>query len=201
MAPEMNHNPIDRISHRVQSLETFSFVAQLETTTFRLRSRQIMIALSHIIEEQAAAAGPGTVLIAAFQRLSLFAVEADRYCRLAPHCAHVYVLGVADISTTEIPHVTVVPLDDTWPLVQEWSVIASGPRVALGLFARDAEGFRLDRRSRSFAGVFTTETTLVDAAMARFHTTLGLSVPVFERDHRATYQHAVLAKRALAAHV
>jgi DICT domain-containing protein len=186
-------------SNAVVPLEKLSFVESMDTKKFRLHSRRTMIALSHVIEEHAADGGPETVLIAAFQRLSLFAVEAERYRRIASQFAQVYVLGVPDVSIPEVPNVVVVPLESAWPLVQEWSVIASGPRVAVGLFARDTEGFRMETRSRSFEGLFTTETVLIDATIARLHAALSLPPVRFERDTHATFQNTLLVQRALAA--
>jgi DICT domain-containing protein len=92
-----------------------------------------------------------------------------------------------------------VPLDGGWPLAQEWSVIASGPSISVGLFARDLEGFRLETRSRSFEGLFTTEVTVVDAAVAHLLDALALPARSFERDRQATFRNQMLVKRALAA--
>ncbi len=179
-------------------IERLSFVDDLDKNKFRLQSRQTMIALSHVIEEHAATGGPGTVLIAAFQRLSLFAVEARRYRMLAPQFAQVYIIGVPDAPLADRSHVTTVPLDSTWPLAQEWSVIASGPSISVGLFARDLEGFRLETRSRSFEGLFTTEIAVIDVAVARLHSALALPSRSFERDRQATFRNQMLVKRALA---
>ncbi|HMO58153.1 MAG TPA: DICT sensory domain-containing protein [Roseiflexaceae bacterium] len=167
----------------------------------RLHSRRTMITLSHVIEEQAALGGTATVLIATFQRLSLYAVEAARYRRFALQFAQVYVLGVADAPVPDVPNVTVVPLERNWPLVQEWSVIASGPQVAVGLLALDAVGFRPEQRSRSFEGLFTTDPALIDAAVARFYAALTLPQPAFERDNRATSRNTEAVRRALAARI
>lgn len=180
-------------------IERLSLVAGLDRKKFRLHSRRTMVALSHVIEEQAAAGGAQTLLFATFQRLSLYAVEAPRYRAIAPHFAQVYVFGVADVAVPDVPNVRVVPLEPGWPLVQEWSVLASGPRVAVGLLARDVEGFDLARRSRSFEGLFTTDAALIDAAAAGLCLALGQPAPAFERDHQATFQSTKLVQRELAA--
>lgn len=180
-------------------IERLSLVDGLDSKRFRLHSRRTMIALSHVIEEQAVAGGAQTVLIAAFQRLSLYAVEAPRYRMIAPHFAQIYVFGVPDVEVPDVPNVRIVPLEPSWPLVQEWSVIASGPRVAVGLLARDVEGFDPGRRSRSFEGQFTTDAALLDAAVASLCAALTLPAPAFERDHQATFQNTKLVQRELAA--
>jgi DICT domain-containing protein len=199
ITPTQTDDYFTRRTSAAAPIEQLSFIAGLDQHKFRLQSRQTMIALSHVIEEHAAAGGPDMVLIAAFQRLSLFAVEAPRYRLLAPHFAEVYILGVPDAAPADLPKVTAVPLDRAWPLVQEWSVIASGPSLSVGLFARDLEGFRLGTRSRSFEGLFTTEAAVVDAAAARLRAALGLPPRSFERDHQATFRNHELVKRDLAA--
>jgi DICT domain-containing protein len=190
---------VARRSASVIPIERLSFVNSLDQKKFRLHSRQTMIALSHTIEEHGAASGPDTVLIAAFQRVSLFMSEAPRYGLLAPQFAQVYVIGVPDVPLAEVPNVTIVSLDTAWPLVQEWSVIASGPRMSVGLFARDIEGFRLETRSRSFEGLFTTEAAVVDTAVASLHDALGVPSRAFERDHQVAFRNQMLVQRALAA--
>jgi len=188
-------------SGQAAPIDRFSFVDGIDRKLFRLRSRRTMIELSHVIEEQATVGGAETVLIAAFQRLSLYAVEAERYRQFAPQFAQMYVLGVPDVVVPEAPNITIMLLDRDWPLVQEWSVIACGPQVAVGLLAVDAEGFRPDKRSRSFEGLFTTDSALIDAAVARFHTALDLPWRATQRDHRATSRNTETVRRALAARI
>jgi DICT domain-containing protein len=171
-------------------LASLSLTAQLDVSRLRLHSRTIMIALSHLIEEHAAAAGADTILIATFQRFSLLRAEAERYQSLAPRLGQVYALGVADTSPPTIPNTTIVPLEVTWPLVQEWVVIVSGPTICMALFAQDAEGFRLHKRSREYHGYWTSNPLVVDAAVDVFFNAVGLPRPVFARDPRTTFQSA-----------
>jgi DICT domain-containing protein len=176
-----------------------SFTNDLPAAKLRLHSRKTMVALSHLIEEHAAAAGPRTLLIAAFQRLTLFQAELTRYRDFAARLAAVSVLGLPDTTPPELPNVAVIPIEAGWPLVQEWVVIASGPTCCVGLFARDAEGFRPDRRSKAFHGLWTTEPELVDSRVNALHDALGLPRPRFERDTRATLRNTQAIQRALAA--
>jgi DICT domain-containing protein len=178
-------------------LATLALTGDLLPAQLRLHSRTTMIALSHAIEEQAAESGPETVLIATFQRLSLLRPEAARYARLAPRLAQVVALGVPDALLDPIPGVTVLPLDPSWPLAQEWAVIASGPRCCAALLSRDVEGFRLDRRSRRFAGRWTTEPAEVDKALQRFYGAIGQPAPAVQREALASLQTAAAIRRAI----
>jgi DICT domain-containing protein len=182
----------------ISGLATLSLTGGLAAAQLRLHSRRMMIALSHAIEEHAAASGPETVLVAAFQRLSLLRPEAERYARLAPRLAQVIALGFPDVTPEPIPGVTVLPLEPAWPLVQEWCVIASGPACCAALLSRDAEGFRPDRRSRQFRGRWTTEPAEVDLALRQLFAAIGQPHPSLQRDRRASLQTANAIRAALA---
>jgi DICT domain-containing protein len=169
-------------------LAALALTAGIDPGRMRLRSRKVMIALSHLIEEHAVAAGPDTVLIACFQRLTLLRYEARRYQDIAPRLGRVYALGVADIQPPPIPGAEILQLEADWPLVQEWNVIARGPTICAGLFARDAEGFRLEQRSRAYHGFWTSDPQTVDAAVEQFFSAIGERAPVVAHDSRATLQ-------------
>jgi DICT domain-containing protein len=181
------------------AIEVFSFTDDLAASKLRLHSRKTMVALSHLIEEHAAAAAPQTLLIAAFQRFSLFQAELARYRDFATRLAAIAVVGVPDTALPEVPNVAAIPIEVSWPLAQEWVVIASGPTCCVGLFARDAEGFRLAQRSKAFHGLWTIEPELVDSRVNALYDALGLPRPRFERDMRATLRSAQAIQGALAA--
>jgi DICT domain-containing protein len=169
-------------------LAALALTAAIDPGRMRLRSRKVMIALSHLIEEHAVSAGPDTVLIACFQRLTLLRYEAKRYRDIAPRLGRVYALGVADVQPVPIPGAEILPLEADWPLAQEWNVIARGPTICAGLFARDAEGFRLHERSREYHGFWTSDPQIVDAAVAQFFSAIGERPPAVAHDSRATLQ-------------
>jgi DICT domain-containing protein len=158
----------------------------------------MMIALSYAIEEHAAASGPHTVLVATFQRLSLFRPQASRYARLAPQLAQAFALGVPDAPAASTRGVTLLPLEASWPLVQEWVVIASGRSCCAALFSRDAEGFRPGQRSQRFAGRWTTNPDEVVGALQRFYAAIGQAPPAELPSHQAGQRSATAIRRALA---
>jgi len=185
---------------RSPGLVTLAFTGDLVPSQLRIHSRSTMIALSHAIEGHAALSGSETVLIATFQRLSLLRPEALRYARLAPQLAQVFALGVADAPPDPIAGVTVLPLDASWPLVQEWAVIASGPRCCAALLSRDVEGFRPDHRSRHYMGRWTTDAAEVDSVLRRFYQAIGQQPPAVRRERHASLQTATAIRQALARH-
>lgn len=179
-------------------LAQLQIAGDLPEAQLRLHSRRIMIILSHAIEQQAAASGPGTIMVAAFQRLSLLRPEAQRYTAIAPRLTQAFALGVPDIEPPELPGVTIVPIEAGWPLAQEWLVIASGPDCCAALLSRDAEGFDMSRRSRRFHGRWTTDPGEVDAALGRFYTAIGQPLPHIPHEHGASLHTATTIRQALA---
>lgn len=104
----------------------------------RLRSRQVMLRLSHAVEDVAATTSE-TVLIAAFQRFSLIQPQLARYQYLTQRFAHTYLIGLPDTPTPNLSNATFIPIEPTWPLLHEWVVLATGPACCAALFARDPE--------------------------------------------------------------
>lgn len=181
---------------RPASLADLSFTEMLDQRQMRLRSRRMMLVLSQLIEDHAASV-PGTFLIATFQRYSLYQKQLRRYKRLARDCAQVFVMGLPDDEAPAIPKVEYLPLEATWPLIHEWVVIASGPACCVALFACDNELAQPERRSRNFRALWTTNTHLVDSAVATFYSAIGQRPPHIMHDSLATYHTTVALQQEL----
>jgi DICT domain-containing protein len=175
----LHHTDGERLG--MPALAAFSFSAALGTQRRVLHSRQIMLALSYAIEEIVASV-PDTTLIVAFQRLSFVRPQLKRYAALTPHLAHTYILGLPDIVLPELPHTTVIPLAETWPVLHEWVVLATGPACRAGLFAQDPDATQPAQRSRHFQGFWTADADIVDAAVAAFWNAMGQPRPPQPRD-------------------
>lgn len=180
------------------ALATLSLVQVTSATPFRLQSRKTMLALSYLIEDHSARHGKHTLLLATFQRLSLFLPQIERYRAIASQVQHGYVFGVPDVEIPPIENITMVPLEPEWPLVQEWAVIALGPTICAGLFAQDVEGFNPLRRSRLFKGTFTTDPFVIDGVVEPLLQILGITSARSRRNHRAMIESARLLRHDLA---
>ncbi len=163
------------------TLATLSFTSSLDNYHLSLHSRSMMLNLSYLIENYAASE-PDTLLIAAFQRFSLYRHQLARYRRLAPRCRHVYVIGMPDEKPPEVANVTYIPIEATWPLMHEWAVIASGPTCCIALCARDHQRLQPAHRTEHFQALLTTSVPLVDHAVTSFFMAIGQSPPVIDRD-------------------
>jgi DICT domain-containing protein len=165
---------------------------------FTLRSRGLMLALSHLIEDTAASL-PMTTLFAAFQRYSLVVPQLERYARIAPALSHTYIFGLPDRQVPELPNTTFVALHEPWPLIHEWVVFAAGPQCYAGLFARDEEMRQPRKRARQFNGAWTTDISVIEQARQAVLSALGLPCPRIDPDTRGILQTGQRLQRELTA--
>ncbi len=189
-------NPTYTAVPRFTSLADLSFTQMLDQRQMRLRSRRMMLVLSKLIEDYAASV-PGTFLITAFQRYSLQQKQLRRYERLARDCAQIFIMGLPDVEVSAIPKVEYLPLEETWPRLHEWAVIASGPACCVALFACDNEFAQPQRRSRNFRALWTTNTHLVDSVVAAFFSAIGRRPPHIMHDDLAVYHTTAALQQEL----
>lgn len=101
-------------------------------------SKGTLVVSSHLIEELVAASPDRTVLISGFQHGRHWAVERDKYLRLAgAHDVIAVFAGEPPPATWETEHVG-VRLEAGDPLTQEWFVLAVGPQLTVTLCGLDA---------------------------------------------------------------
>ncbi|ABU56562.1 DICT sensory domain-containing protein [Roseiflexus castenholzii] len=182
----------------IDTLSAFSFAAFFQDQKKTLHSRSMMLALSYLIEDYAAAA-PETCLIATFQRFSHYRRQAHRYHRFAPQLSQAFVLGFPDEPPPDVPGVTTIALAAEWPLVHEWTVIAWGPTIAAALVAYDEDRCAPYRASRRFQAVWIVSFAQIEPMMTAFYHALGQSAPVVTRDALATQRTTVVMQKELTA--
>ncbi len=190
------NNPSTLGPSYVDALSTFSFASFLREQKKTLHSRSMMLALSFLIEDYAAASSE-TFLIATFQRLSNYRRQLHRYRRFAPQLSHVFVLGFPDEVPPSLPDVTIIELGAEWPLVHEWVVIAWGPAIAAALVAHDDERCAPFCTSRRFQAIWTTSIAQIEPMVAAFYHALGQPAPIFARHTLATQRTTVAMQKDL----
>ncbi len=113
----------------------------------RRGDKRLLIALSKLLEQQAASLGAEAVIVAAFQTAERFTPATHRrYAALASRAAFVCALGVG-MAPEPAPGVRGAELGPDDPLLGEWSVAVLGPHFAAALVAVDlgADGPDLER--------------------------------------------------------
>ena len=114
----------------------------------RESTKEMLVAMSHHLEEQAAALPTPGVILSAFQDEAHFTpATAVRYSRLGQQCSLVAALGVG-LPAEPVAGVRGATLAEDDPLLHEWSVVVVGAHYAAALVARDLgdRGLESDRR-------------------------------------------------------
>ncbi len=118
-----------------------------------LATKELLLPMSHLLENRALRIGEGAVILSAFQSAERFTpATARRYETLARTASLCAALGVG-LPDQPIPGVRGACLEADDPLAGEWSVLVIGPHFAGALVAQDL-GDEGDDRSRRF--MFTT---------------------------------------------
>jgi DICT domain-containing protein len=182
------------------ALDVLSLTERFSDEEMRLHSRSTMLALSFLIEDQAAAHA-GTVVVAAFQRFSYFRPQTARYEQLTQRYRQAFVIGLPDAPTPSLPGCTFVALGEESPLVREWVVLALGPSFSVGLFAREPDSLQPGRRAREFTGTLVTEPDALDEIAATLERALGAHLTPRERNRAATRRAADELRRQLPAYL
>jgi DICT domain-containing protein len=129
----------------------------------RRGDKELLIALSLQLEQQAAALGETALIVSAFQSEERFTpLTRRRYTMLAADAAFVAALGVG-MPAEPAPGVRGADLDADDPLLGEWSVAVLGPHFAAALVAIDL-GDTGPENERRFDFTLTYDRDLVTEA-------------------------------------
>lgn len=145
--------------------------------------KQLLLAMSHAIEDEASARGAGGLLAGSFQRERFYRGAERRWRTFAGPTALCFVL--ADFERPRAGDGPLeLPLDREHPLAREWSVVWDAPEFAACLAARERTRPELPDRERVFDTLWSVERSVVRQAAqaavelaARAAPDLELTVP------------------------
>lgn len=104
----------------------------------RTRSlKRLLVSMSKLLEANAVATGPETIVLGTFQRAEHFTPASRvRWANLAEQVAYtgIYGVGIDPYVDSAVRH---APLDPDDPIVDEWNVVVLGPHFACVLAALD----------------------------------------------------------------
>ena len=168
-------------------------------------SRRAMLAVSQAIEDESAAQGEVTLLVAAFQREDVYRRAQPRWDELARTAGHVVVF--ADFGASRRPRAGAdeVSLPAGSPLHREWAVICDAPRWAACLAGWERPPLEDEvTADRPFEAVWSVEPTVARHAarlalrLAAAHAP-GLAFPDGARlGHPSPLDPSAVARRATA---
>jgi hypothetical protein len=161
----------DRPARDDSSATPYAIVSTARSS--RPGDKRLLIEMSKALESQAAAAGPGTLLLGTFQQAKHFTPATARRWRAVAErvgFAGVYGVGLSQMLDGDVQHAPLDPADD---LVEEWTVVVLGPHAAALLSARD-RGDAVPDLERTFDVVQSYDRDLTSRAahaiLARFTT-------------------------------
>ena len=141
--------------------------------------KNTLVALCHALEDHIlqnchAAPAQRPLVLVTFQQGKWYLQEADRYFELAQCSSHVAISampesGFADHKTSQLDNVSLIELDSTDSLVNEWNLIILAPDYAAMVLCHElsAEDYHADSKpeadvERKFYGLWTFERSLVE---------------------------------------
>lgn len=140
---------------------------------FGVYYKNTLVALCHALEDAILAHDYAPLMIAAFQRGKWYLEEADRYGAIAEKTPQIVILASGDAGfqahpTSQRDNVTLVTLDASDPVAQEWHLIIAAPNYTAMVLCQelseaDYETAGVPRHDleRKFYGLWTFEPRLV----------------------------------------
>ena len=165
--PEFNVDP---------NFSLYNLLNRKQTSDSLVSHRVTMSKISYLIEETTRQDGEANTIFSAFQYLSKFEAQIDRYRQIAQHAEHVYIFGVPDRSVPEIGNLTYVPLKPTDQLAREWFIVSHGVNYSTALATQELSDFH--DPDRTFTGVLLFDETLVSILANWLYHTVGHQVDI-----------------------
>lgn len=140
---------------------------------FGVYYKNTLVSLCHALEDCILTCSSAPLVITAFQRGKWYLEEADRYAELADHARQVVILaaqdtGFADHPTSQRSNVSLVALEPTDPVAQEWHLMILAPTYTAMVLCQELSvedygpsGVPTEDLERKFYGFWTFESNLV----------------------------------------
>jgi MerR family transcriptional regulator, light-induced transcriptional regulator len=160
---------IARVQTEDDSGRPLSVYGELRRTHPHLESRvlrrDVLVAISHAIEDEAMSRAARPVVFGAFQREGFYRQETARWSEMARTATAC--LAFADFASPggRAPGPIEVPLAPDAPLLREWVIVVTSPSFSVLLTAWEVPGrSRLPGQRREFESVFTFDPAAVRTA-------------------------------------
>ena len=140
---------------------------------FGVYYKNTLVALCHALEDCILTCSTAPLVVTAFQRGKWYLEEADRYSELAEHSRQIVLMashdaGFAEHPTSQRSNVSLVELDPTDPVAQEWHLMILAPTYTAMVLCQELSiadygpnGVPSEDLERKFYGFWTFESGLV----------------------------------------
>ncbi len=156
----------------LQKLET-SHRYSKRPIQFGVYYKNTLVSLCHALEDHILQDEGKPLVITAFQQGKWYLQEAERYADIAKKASHITIMAAADSgfakhTTSQLPNVSLVPLDTIDPVAQEWHLIILSPGYTAMVICQElleadygSSGLPASDIERKFYGLWTFEPELV----------------------------------------
>jgi DICT domain-containing protein len=140
---------------------------------FGVYYKNTLVSLCHALEDHILEDEGKPLVITAFQQGKWYLQEAERYAEIAQKAHHIAIMAAADSgfaehSTSQLPNISLVPLNTTDPVAQEWHLIILSPGYTAMVICQElteadygSSGLPASDIERKFYGLWTFEPELV----------------------------------------
>ncbi|MUH01174.1 metal-dependent phosphohydrolase [Scytonema sp. UIC 10036] len=156
----------------LQKLET-SHRYSKRPIQFGVYYKNTLVSLCHALEDHILQDEGKPLVITAFQQGKWYLQEAERYADIAKKASHITIMaaidsGFAEHTTSQLPNVSLVPLNTTDPVAQEWHLIILSVGYTAMVICQElteadygSNGLPVSDIERKFYGLWTFEPELV----------------------------------------
>jgi DICT domain-containing protein len=160
---------IARVQTEDESVGPLSVYGELRRThphlETRVLRREVLVEISHAIEDEAMSRAARPVVFGAFQREEFYRREAERWSELARTATACLTFADFGSPSGGAAGPVEVPLAPDAPLLREWVVVVTSPSFSVLLTAWEVPGrSRLPEPRREFESVFTFDRAAVRTA-------------------------------------
>ncbi|GAA6616360.1 DICT sensory domain-containing protein [Scytonema sp. NUACC26] len=140
---------------------------------FGVYYKNTLVSLCHALEDHILADEGKPLVITAFQQGKWYLQEAERYADIAQKASHIAIMAAADSgfaehSTSQLLNISLVPLNTTDSVAQEWHLIILSPGYTAMVICQElmeadygSSGLPASDIERKFYGLWTFEPELV----------------------------------------
>ncbi len=144
-----------------RQFSVYRLVERTQQQNVLLSQRRTMSYISYQIENASLIDGAKTRIFSAFQYMSRFLPQIERYRRLAQTAESIYVFGVPDVRPPQIENIRYVFVTPDDQIAREWFLVSYGARFASALATEEITRFNDPDHLRQFRGMWTFDPEMV----------------------------------------
>ena len=167
------------------TFSVYGLVGRVTQESTLLQSRRGMNAISHEIENATLVDGASTRIFSAFQRMSRFLPQVERYRQIAARSEEVYIFGIPDIEARQMPKIAglkYVPIHPNSQLAKEWFLVSYSTDYYSALVTEELSEMDDPDHEREFKGLWTFDLAMVSTLHEWLASMVGIDAQISQLD-------------------